>query len=183
MRNNMEKIIIFGSQYGTTKRYAVELSNRTGIKVISCEEVKDLSNYDTIIYLGGLYTGGVWGLSKTIKLLPTNGKQVLIIVTVGLADTTDNINTNSIKSSICKQISEDIYAKAKIVHLRGGIDYKKLSLKHKTMMKLLYSKAKKLPPEKQTAEIKAMINTYNQKVDFVNFDSLDSIIEILRYVD
>lgn len=30
----MNKIIIYGSKYGSTKRYAMELSNLTGIKVI-----------------------------------------------------------------------------------------------------------------------------------------------------
>lgn len=37
-------------------------------------------------------------------------------------------------------------------------------------MKLLYNKVKKLPPEQQRAETRAMIETYNRKVDFVDFD-------------
>ena len=131
------------------------------------------------MYLGGLYAGGVLGLSKTIKLLPENSKQTVIIVTVGLADTKDSVNTDKIKSSIRKQIPKDIYDKAKKFHLRGGIDYQKLELKHKIMMKFLYNKVKKIPLEKQTVEMKAMIDTYNQKVDFVDFDSLTDIIEIL----
>ena len=53
-----------------------------------------------------------------------------------------------------------------------GIDYSKLGLKHKTMMKLLYNKAKNLPEEKKNAEIMAMIETYNKQVSFVDFDSL-----------
>lgn len=175
----MKKIIIYGSKYGTTKRYAVELSNKTGIKVISYDKARDLSTYDTIVYLGGLYAGGVLGLSKTIKSLPPNSKQTVIIVTVGLADTKDSVNTDKIKSSIRKQIPKDIYDKAKKFHLRGGIDYQKLELKHKIMMKFLYNKVKKIPLEKQTVEMKAMIDTYNQKVDFVDFDSLTDIIEIL----
>ncbi|MGN9164485.1 flavodoxin domain-containing protein [Tissierellaceae bacterium HCP3S3_D8] len=175
----MKKIIVYGSKYGTTKRYAIELSNKTGIKVISYDKARDLSTYDTIVYLGGLYAGGVLGLSKTIKLLPENSKQTVIIVTVGLADTKDSVNTDKIKSSIRKQIPKDIYDKAKKFHLRGGIDYQKLNLKHKIMMKLLYNKVKKIPLEKQTAETKAMIDTYNQKVDFVDFNSLKDIIEIL----
>lgn len=64
-------------------------------------------------------------------------------------------------------------------HLRGGIDYQKLTFKHKTMMTLLYNKAKKIPEEKKTAEIKAMIETFNSKVDFVDFTSLNRITEII----
>ena len=63
----MSNIIIYGSNYGTTKQYAEELSRRTNIEVISFKNVKKINDYDNIIYLGGLYAGGVLGMSKTIK--------------------------------------------------------------------------------------------------------------------
>ncbi len=44
------------------------------------------------------------------------------------------------------------------------------------MMKLLYNAVKNLPNEKQTAEDRAMIETYNKKVNFIDFSSLDEII-------
>ena len=58
-----------------------------------------------------------------------------------------------------------------------GIDYGRLGLKHKTMMTLLYNKAKKLPEEKKTAEVRAMIDTFNTKVDFVELSALEPIAE------
>ena len=45
-------IVIYGSQYGTAKRYAEELSNRLGFELKSYEEVADVNLYDTIIYVG-----------------------------------------------------------------------------------------------------------------------------------
>ncbi len=65
-------------------------------------------------------------------------------------------------------------------HLRGGIDYAKLNFAHKTIMKLLYNAIKNIPEEKQTAENKAMIETYNKKVDFIDFSSLDEIIHEIQ---
>lgn len=58
---------------------------------------------------------------------------------------------------------------------RGGIDYQRLGLKHKTMMTLLYAKAKNLPEEKKTAEVRAMMDTFNQQVDFVDLEALSPI--------
>lgn len=58
--------------------------------------------------------------------------------------------------------------------------YLKLNFTHKTMMNLLYKKAKGLPEEKKTAEVKAMIDTYNQKVDFLDFPSLESIVKEIQ---
>ena len=172
----MNSIIIYGSNYGTTEQYAKELSKRTNIEAISFENVQEINKYDKIIYIGGLYAGGVLGMSKTLRKLTNIQNKTIIIATVGLADPTDEKNINNIRNNIKVQISKEIYDKAKIFHLRGGIDYSKLKFFHKTMMKLLYNAVKNIPQEKLSSENKAMIETYNKKVNFVNFSDLDKII-------
>ena len=122
----MNEIIIYGSYYGTTKKYAEELSSKTGIKACSYKDIKDINAYKTIIYLGGLYAGGVEGMKKTLKDLTDISNKKIIIATVGLADPNDKGNIDQIKSKMRSQISPDIYEKAEIFHLRGGIDYSKL---------------------------------------------------------
>ena len=172
----MSNIIIYGSHYGTTKQYAKELSRRTNIEAISFENVKEINNYDKIIYLGGLYAGGVLGMTKTLKKLNKISNKTIILVTIGLSDPTDEKNINNIRNNIKSQIQKEIFEKAKLFHLRGGIDYSKLNFVHKTMMKLLYNAVKNVPNEKQTAENRAIIETYNKKVDFIDFSGLDKII-------
>ena len=172
----MSNIILYGSHYGTTKLYAEELSRRTNIEVSSFKTIKDINQYDTIIYLGGLYAGGVLGMAKTLKNLNDVSHKKIILVTVGLADPTDEVNKNNIRNNIKRQLKKEVFEKAKIFHLRGGIDYSKLNFGHKTMLRLLYNSIKNLPEEKQTAEDKAMIETYNKKVNFIDFSSLDEII-------
>ena len=174
------KIIIYGSQYGTAKQYAEELSKTTNIKLESYENVKSIDNYETIIYIGALYAGGVLGMAKTLKKISNYENKKIIIATVGLADPMDIENTNNIKNGIKRQLSNEIYEKAYIYHLRGGIDYSKLNFAHRTMMSLLYKKACGLPEEKKTAEVKAMIDTYKQKVNFVDFSSLKNIIKVIQ---
>lgn len=170
------KIIVYGSQYGTAQQYAEELARKTNIDLKSYEKVTDINRYDTVIYVGGLYAGGVLGMKKTLaKMLQCQRKKV-IIVTVGLADPMNTENTDNIRNGMKRQLSKELYENAQIFHLRGGIDYSRLSFKHKTMMGLLYKKAVRLPEEKKTAEVKAMIETYNKKVDFVDFDSLAPIV-------
>lgn len=172
----MNSIIIYGSHYGTTKQYAEELSKRTNIRAISFKKFnQQINDYDNIIYLGALYAGGVLGMSKTLKKLNNISNKKILIATVGLSDPTDEVNKNNIRNNIKKQIPKEVLEKAKIFHLRGGIDYSKLNFAHKTMMKLLYNAVKNLPNEKQTAEDRAMIETYNKKVNFIDFSSLDKI--------
>ena len=172
----MNSIIVYGSHYGTTKQYAEELSKRTNIKAISFKKFnQQINDYDNIIYLGALYAGGVLGMSKTLKKLNNISNKKILIATVGLSDPTDEVNKNNIRNNIKNQIPKEVLEKAKIFHLRGGIDYSKLNFAHKTMMKLLYNAVKNLPNEKQTAEDRAMIETYNKKVNFIDFSSLDKI--------
>ena len=173
------KIIIYGSQYGTTRKYADELAKRTNIECKSYEDVIDIDRYNTVIYIGGLYAGGVLGMKKTLAKISQCQNKKIIIATVGLADPMDADNTDNIKSNMKRQLSKELYENAHIFHFRGGIDYSYLNFKHKTMMGLLYKKAVGLPEEKKTAEIKAMIETYNQKVDFVDFEGLNQLIDCI----
>ncbi len=173
----MKRWIVYGSEYGTTRRYAEACSARTGIPAADYRSAPDLGSCDQVIYFGGLYAGGVCGLKKTIKSL-SPGVQ-LILVTVGLADVSDPENIHSIRASIQKQVPAELLRRTQIFHLRGGIDYSRLGFKHKTMMTLLYNKVKNLPPEKRNAETQALIDTFNQKVDFVDLNALDPIVEAL----
>ena len=177
MNNNI--IIIYGSCYGTTKKYAEELSGRLDCDAVSYENVSDINSYKTIIYMGGLYAGGVQGMKKTLKKLSDISDKNICIVTVGLADPTDEKNIEHIRKNIKAQVSQELYNKAKIFHLRGGIDYSEISFLHKKMMGMVYKKAVSVPVEERDAELSAMIETYNKQVDFVDFDSLDQIVQSL----
>ena len=177
----MRTVIVYGSQYGTAKRYAEALARRTESEIRSCEDPMDLDVYDNIIYIGALYAGGVLGLKKTLSAIHDLQNKKIVIATVGLADPNDRENTETIRNSLKKQFPENLCHHAQIFHLRGGIDYSRLNLKHRTMMALLYRKAKGLPEEKKTAEVRAMIDTYGRRVDFVDLNSLDPIIREIGY--
>ena len=169
----MKTLIIYGSQYGSTKRYAERLAEMTGIEAVDYKDAKNINDYERIIYFGALYAGGVTGLKKTVsKIIPNHE---LVIITVGLANPTDSENVKSIRNSIKSQIPSEFYDESKIFHLRGAIDYTQLGLKHKVMMSLLHSKVSKMPESELNAEAKAMLETYGQKVDFVDYTALEQI--------
>ena len=173
----MNTIIIYGGRYGSTKRYAERLSEITELKAVFFKDVKSVAGYDRIVYLGALCAGGIMGLKKTVCCL--SASQELFVATVGLADPTDAENVNHIRGCLKKQVPASHYDESKIFHLRGAIDYTKLSLKHRIMMKLLYSKVTKIPEAERNAEVRALIATYGKQVDFVNFDILKPIVKAL----
>lgn len=148
------------------------------MEVVGFDVVKDLSRYQCIVYFGRLYAGGVKGLKATVKrLLETVN---LIVVTVGLTDPSDPKNQGNIRESLCRQLPEELYRKTNFFHLSGGINYEKLSFKYKTMMALLYQSIKKLPAEKRSEEDRAIIETYGQKINFMNYETLNPIVKSIK---
>ena len=78
----METQIIYGSQYGAAKRYAHRMAERTGIPMIPYDKAEDLTGCSTIIYIGGLYAGGVLGLARTMRN-PNFKPKRWFLITVG----------------------------------------------------------------------------------------------------
>ena len=174
----MKTLIIYGSQYGSTKRYAERLSEITGFEVVDYMQAKDIKGFDRIIFMGGLYAGGVLGLKKTVGKIAEN--QDLIIVTVGVTDPNETEYFSQIRKSIKNQIPTNLYNEEKIFHLRGAIDYNQLGFKHRVMMSMFHKMVQKMPESQRTADAKAMLETYGQKVDFVDFTSLEQMANTLQ---
>ena len=169
----MKTLIIYGSQYGSTKRYAERLSEITGIEAVDYKKAKDIDGFDRIIFMGGIYAGGVLGLKKTVGKL--TGNQELIIVTVGVTNPNETEYFSEIRKSIKAKIPADLYSKEKIFHLRGAIDYSKLDMKHRFMMSMFHKMVLKMSESQRTADAKAMLETYGKQVDFVDFKALEQI--------
>lgn len=180
----MPPVILYGSCYGTTRQYAQALSERTGLPCLDHRRAGALDGCDGVVYLGGLYAGGVLGLAKTVRRLPARAAERLIVVTVGLADPAEEENVRNIRTALHRQLSPDCFGRAQFFHLRGGIDYARLNPVHRTMMRLLYLQVKRVPPEQWNAETRAMVETYQQKVSFVDPDTLAPVIQaVSRWKD
>jgi menaquinone-dependent protoporphyrinogen IX oxidase len=137
-----------------------------------------LVNYDTIILGSGLYAGKISGINILLKNYETLKEKKIIIFTCGLADYSKIENINAINKRFEEAIPENIRKKIKLYCLRGGINYKKLNLKHKIMMGLLKKLIIKKGLEKMNEESKEIIATYGQTVDFMD---KNSIAEIIKY--
>ncbi len=87
--SNKRALVIYSSKYGTTKQYAEWIAHELGAQAVPAGNVKpeSLLEYDTVVYGGGLYAGGIAG----VELVARNPCKKLVLFTVGLADpnTTD----------------------------------------------------------------------------------------------
>lgn len=175
----METQIIYGSQYGAAKRYAHRMAERTGIPMIPYDKAEDLTECSTIIYIGGLYAGGVLGLARTMRN-PNFKPKRWFLITVGVSDPQDEETRRAIREQLQKQIPQEWFSKAQIFHLRGALDYEALKPSHRILMSLLYHRTKKQDAETLSAEDRAFLETYQKKVDFVDLNQLEPILEQIQ---
>ena len=72
------------------------MSRQIKVESINHADIKSINSYETIIYIGALYAGGVLRMGKTFEKM-TDCKNKAIIATVGLADPEDKENIDNIR--------------------------------------------------------------------------------------
>jgi menaquinone-dependent protoporphyrinogen IX oxidase len=171
-------LVIYFSKYGSTKKYAEWIASELNGDIYNTKNIEQdiLGNYDTIIFGSGLYAGKIEGVDMIINNYEKIKDKKLIIFTCGLADYSKIENMNEINKRLEKMLPANIKEKIKIYFLRGGVNYKKLNLKHKIMMWL--KKNIIMRKEKLNDEDKEFIETYGKTIDFTN---KSNIIEIIKY--
>ena len=81
----MKTVIIYKSKYGTTEKYANWIAEATHSDIFKVDSMKieDLKSYDTIVYCGGLYVGGILGFLFIKNNYDDISDKKLFIVAVG----------------------------------------------------------------------------------------------------
>ena len=179
----MSKIaVIYKSTYGFTERYARYIAEELKADLLAANGLKpaDLQAYDAIVYGGGLYAGGVNGLSSFIKNYAGIRNKALFLFTVGAADVNSQQNIDAIRGSLAKVLTPEMQEKIKIYHLRGGLDYTRMNAIHRTMMACMIKTLRKKEEEERTSEEKQMLATYGQKVDFTDPLTIAPLIEAVK---
>lgn len=167
--------VIYKSKYGSTKKYAEWISEKLKCDLFEISEIEGnkLKKYSTIIFGGGIYASGINGIKFINKNYEIIKDKNIIIFTVGLSSTDDK---SIFKPIIEKNFTQDMQEDIDFFHLRGGIDYKKLSLLHKTMMAMLKRVVLKKDEKERTSEDESFLKTYGKKIDFTDKKYIQSII-------
>lgn len=178
----MKSIVIYSSKYGSTKKYAEWISDelKCDLSEKGTISVKELDQYDVIVYGGGLYAGGVNGIDIFTKNYDRLKNKKLVLFTCGIADTNKQQNIDHILKGISKVFNDEMFEKIKIFCLRGSMDYSKLSFKHSIMMKMLRSVIQRKNQSELSDEERQLLDTFGKSINFMNKDSITPIIEYVN---
>lgn len=179
----MKKIaVIYKSEYGSTKKYAQWIAEELGADLMESDKTKPsvLQNYDVIIYGGGLYAGGVNGISLIIKNFDKIKNKDIYLFTVGAADVTDQQNIDNIRGGLSQILTEEMQKVIEVFHLRGGMDCPNMNFMHRAMMGIMIKTLRKKPENELQNDDREILASYKQKVDFTDRLTILPLVDAVK---
>ncbi len=174
--------VIYKSKYGSTKKYAEWIAEELGADLMETGKTKpqELQGYDVIVYGGGLYAGGVSGLSLITKNFESIRNKALYLFTVGAADYTDPQNISHVQKGLERVLTPDMREKIKVYHLRGGMNYRKMNILHRLMMAMLIKMLRKKPESELRSDDKEMLASYGNDMDFTERQTIRGLVDDIK---
>ena len=171
---NNKIAVIYKSKYGATKRYAgwIVLKLNADLYELSDIRVKDLKEYDTIIYGGPLYVGKIKGIKFIINNYEHLKDKKVKLFIVGMKNN-DEAYINSILKN---NISEDILQSIDIFYFRGKMYYKELSIKDKILIAGLRLSISNKEHTYRTNDEKIILDIIENPIDFTDKKAIDNIV-------
>lgn len=172
-----KKVVIYASHYGYTQKYANWIAQALQCKVVNVSELdeKKLAQCDVIIWGGGLYASGINGIKQFKKLFPLLRQKKLIVFTVGLASVDD---PEPFKQLVQQNFDQEQIDRIQFYHFRGGMDYKRLSFAHRSMMAALRRVI--LMKKEQSEDAKGVLETYGKTIDMSNRDAIQPLLDYVN---
>lgn len=171
----MKTIVIYNSQTGFTKRYAEWIAEAAGADCLelSAAKKKDLAAYDAIIFGGWACAGNISKLSWFKGNIDRWAGKKLIAFCVGASP----IDNPEIDIALKRNLNESEYKKVKIFYCPGGLNYEKMSIPSKLMMKMFVKKLKAQKDKTEAEQI--MVKMISSSYDISDRKYIEPILQYL----
>lgn len=178
----MKTIVVYSSKYGSTRRYAEWIAQDLGADLTDVSQLTSaqLGKYDTVVFGGGLYAGGLSGAKGFTRHAAVLAGKRLILFTVGLSDPAQAETIEKIRAGLCKCLPADVLNVAQLFFLRGSIDYTRLNFVHRMMMGMMDKILRKKAESERSESDKALIQSYGKTIDFTDRQSIAPIVAAVR---
>lgn len=158
----MKTLVAYKSKTEFTKWYAEIIAKEVGADLKEISEVTSakMSEYDVIVYGGGLYAGHVNGFKKAKEMFnQSSAKQIVVFVT----GATPNAETETVAGVWKTNLTEEERESIPHFYMQSGLCYEKMSFADKTIMKMLANmlSKKKDKTSSEEGQEQAIKNSYN----------------------
>ena len=174
----MKTIVVYKTKYGSTKTYAEWIAEELSCEAVDVKDadIQKLSEYDTIIYGGGLYAEVINGVSIITKNLDKLKDKKIAVYTTGITplDCRAYYDTYVIEKNFKNGVPENV----KLFNFLGKMKMEELSFVHKAALKTLKKimSGKKNPTEME----KLLVELCDADGDFSNKDDIKELISYIK---
>ena len=174
----MNAIVVYKTKYGSTKTYAEWIAEELSCEAVDVKDadIQKLSEYDTIIYGGGLYAEVINGVSIITKNLDKLKDKKIAVYTTGITplDCRAYYDTYVIEKNFKEGVPENV----KLFNFLGKMKMEELSLVHRTALKSLKKimSSKKNPSEME----KMLVDLCDADGDFSNREDIKDLIAYIK---
>lgn len=171
-------VIVYTSRNGSTRRYAEWLAEDCRARLIPLEEASaaEAAEYETIVFGGCVYNGLIQGISFIKDHRDLFRGRRLFVFTVGLTQPGDEA---AFRQVLDRNFDEGEAEGLRFFHFLGALDFKKMSLMQRMMMRLLKKSIQKKPKEARSQLEGYVLKAYGGAVDFTNRDYIGPMVEEL----
>lgn len=170
-------IILYQSKYGATRKYAQWLSGELKCELTETKNAKisEIEKYNTVILGGGIYAGGIAGLSLIKKHYAKLKDKKIIVFAVG-ASPYDEKAMIALKSHNFKN---DI-ANIPLFYCRGAWNESDVNLKDRMLCNMLKMAVAKKDPATYEPWEKALVEAIGSNCDWTDKENLLPILEYVQ---
>lgn len=160
-------VIVYSSRNGSTQKYAEWLAQDCGARLIPWREavVDELAEYGTVVFGGCVYNGLIEGISLIKNNRDTLRGCRLFVFTVGLTQPGDE---TAFQQVLDRNFEPGELEGIRFHHFLGALDFGKMSLMQRMMMRLLKKSIQRKPKESRSQLESYILEAYGGRVDFTS---------------
>lgn len=170
-------IIIYRSKYGSTKKYVDWLQELIEFDVVevSTAKINKVKEYDMVILCGAIYATGISGLPFIRKNINILKNKKIAIFCVG-ASPYEEEAFNQLKEHNLKEDLKNI----PVFYGRGAWNEDKMTVKDRTLCKLLQKAIGKKDPSTYEPWMKALMMAVGKKCDWTDKEFLEPLMKWIK---
>ncbi|NLJ17749.1 flavodoxin domain-containing protein [Globicatella sulfidifaciens] len=178
----MEIIVIHSSRYGSTEKYAIEISKKLRCPVVDSAQVsvEDLASYDIIILGTCLLEGQLSDAAMYEQWVKQYPDKYWALFTVGLS----NPKLTDFKDILDNNFEDATIEKVELFHYRGAIQYKRLLLMESLVSKVKQKRLASIDYVPLDDDNERLLRKYGTTYDFTDKENtillIDWVNKILR---
>lgn len=172
----MKTLILYRSKYGSSAKYARMLGEELNCPVQELgKRLPDLSECGRIVFVGGIYAGGINGLNVLRKGRAAWQEKKLALLAVG-ASPYEEKALAELRARCC--VGE--LAGVPLFYARGAWDETKMDRKDRFLCSFLQKAVAKKPPEECETWMTALLQAKGQTCDWTDRAYLEPLLAFLR---